>query len=738
MSGRFTLQAPNLSVVLPSLAGSLEADGVVGGTRVAPPLRATVAGSAEPCGAWRAKGVSADIDVDAARLDASHVSASLREVMHGARPLGELTLQGRGSLHGHALSLAVHGKTLEAELEAQGGWQAPRWAGSVTRLSLAPPRVGEWRLESPAALAWQRGDAMLGPACLVQERARLCLDVPRWNAASGAAELRARPAAGPGALNARPACPAVPMAGAALERAAGAWRGPRQATCRARPCALPGRRRAGGTAAKRVRVAGFSIDAERLRANAALALGQWLSAEGRLDAALAEQGAVVGELEAELPDIHWLEEFWPELGGSSGAAQLRASLRGPRDAARFDGTLRLASGTLMLPRFGTQLGQLEVAAQGVLGQPVTLRGEARLGSGTLSMDGEFHARDAAGPRAVMHLRGSELALVRLPDIEADAAPDLTMTLAPGLLGLDGQVTWSRVQILMPALPERAVATSSDVVLVNGGDAQGVAPPRPRWFVDTLAADLDLTLGDEVALAAAGLDAKLNGAVHWRKPRGEERGSGRGGLNVVDGHYKAYGQELKIQRGALIFDGAIDNPALEVRAIRADLEDVVAGVRVTSTLRMPKFALFAEPSMPDAEVLSYLVTGHALANASSGEAGVIARAALSLGADRAALVTSQLSNLFALDEFGINPGKTARTSSIVAGKRLTPKLAVRSEFNPFERVWTFFLNYKLTPRWSVEAQTGAGQGADLIYSVERDTLSGAEPLKRDPAPRPSSP
>jgi hypothetical protein len=37
--------------------------------------------------------------------------------------------------------------------------------------------------------------------------------------------------------------------------------------------------------------ASFSIDEERLRANATLALGQWLSAEGRLDAALAASGA---------------------------------------------------------------------------------------------------------------------------------------------------------------------------------------------------------------------------------------------------------------------------------------------------------------------------------------------------------------------------------------------------------------------------------------------------------------
>ena len=132
----------------------------------------------------------------------------------------------------------------------------------------------------------------------------------------------------------------------------------------------------------------------------------------------------------------------------------------------------------------------------------------------------------------------------------------------------GLVNWSRVQIHLPSLPERAVATSPDEVLGGGVDPASEAPrQRQRWFVDTLAADLDLTLGDEVELSAAGIDAKLNGAVHWNKPRGDTRGRGRGGLNIVGGHYKAYGQDLKIVRGALIFDGAIDNPALEVRAVR---------------------------------------------------------------------------------------------------------------------------------------------------------------------------
>ncbi|CAN0286689.1 unnamed protein product, partial [Phaeothamnion confervicola] len=418
-------------------------------------------------------------------------------------------------------------------------------------------------------------------------------------------------------------------ADARLSQQAGVWQGAGQAHVERGSL----RYRAAGHAEQNLPLhdaqAAFQLDGTNLRATLSASLAEWIRVQGTLAAGLDAQAPLRGELRADLADIRWLEEFVPDLAGSEGSARLKAMLRGAREAPVLDGELRLLSGSLLLPRFGTRLTALEVTASGAPDSRLALRGQAQVGAGSLTMTGEFIPRASGGPRAELKLRGAQLAVVRLPDIEADAAPDIDISLAPQGLDLAGRVSWSRVQIHLPSLPERAVATSPDEVVIDGAQgARDVLPPAP-WFVAKLAADVDFTLGDEVSLSAAGLDARLTGAVHWRKPRGEAPGRGHGGFNIVDGHYQAYGQDLKIQRGALIFDGAIDNPTLEVRAIRADL-DVTAGVRVTGTMRVPKFALFAEPSLPDAEVLAYLVTGHALANASPGAAGVIARAALRLG------------------------------------------------------------------------------------------------------------
>src|SRR3546814_3565330 len=55
---------------------------------------------------------------------------------------------------------------------------------------------------------------------------------------------------------------------------------------------------------------------------------------------------------------------------------------------------------------------------------------------------------------------------------------------------------------------------------------------------------------------------------------------RGEINLVDGHYKAYGQDLTIETGKLIFSGGpVTEPALEVRATRKPTEDVAVGLYV---------------------------------------------------------------------------------------------------------------------------------------------------------------
>jgi translocation and assembly module TamB len=133
-------------------------------------------------------------------------------------------------------------------------------------------------------------------------------------------------------------------------------------------------------------------------------------------------------------------------------------------------------------------------------------------------------------------------------------------------------------------------------------------------------------------------------------------------------------------------------------------------------------LYSEPAQSDADTLSWLITGRPISGASSEEAGLLAQAALSLGAEQSSILTNEIENLFRLDEFSVGAGSTVNDTSVSAAKRISPNLTFRSSFNPFNQLWSFLVNYRLTDHWSVQSESGISQGADIIYSIETNTFS----------------
>ncbi|MBN0189694.1 translocation/assembly module TamB domain-containing protein, partial [Pseudomonas aeruginosa] len=88
----------------------------------------------------------------------------------------------------------------------------------------------------------------------------------------------------------------------------------------------------------------------------------------------------------------------------------------------------------------------------------------------------------------------------------------------------------------------------------------------------------------------GLIAELAGHLHI----GDNLDT-RGELNLNKGRYRAYGQRLTIRRARLFFAGPIDQPYLDIEAIRR-VDDVVAGLRLTGSAEQPTSAVFSEPAM----------------------------------------------------------------------------------------------------------------------------------------------
>ena len=455
-------------------------------------------------------------------------------------------------------------------------------------------------------------------------------------------------------------------------------------------------------------------------------LGSWLSLDGNLRYGLDAAQALDGSLRLAAAELAWVEEFVPELAGTRGAALLEATLAGTRAQPRVALDARLREGAITLPASGMRISRLELAARSAADRVLTVHGALGDDQHAVELDGRVALDPQADWPGRVRVHGEHLGVVRLPDVEADVSPDLVLDFSTRHADLSGKLTLPRVIVALSTLPPSAIAVSPDEVIVGAAAPADDVPPPVDFFTNAVTGDVELVLGDEVRIDAAGLDARLAGGVRWTKQRGDRIGRGSGRVSIASGRYEAYGQELSVERGHLIFAGPIDSPELDVRAVRPDV-GVVAGLLVSGNVRAPRFELFSEPPMPDAEILAWIVTGHGLDSASSGEASVITSAALSLGAERASMVTSQVRDAFGLDEFGIDTGETTRDTAITAGKRLTPKLSVRSEFNPFDRLMSFFLNYKLTPSWSVEAESGVRQGADLIYSIEREELLPEDPL-----------
>ena len=165
------------------------------------------------------------------------------------------------------------------------------------------------------------------------------------------------------------------------------------------------------------------------------------------------------------------------------------------------------------------------------------------------------------------------------------------------------------------MPKSGPQTLSDDVFIQG---------RSEVSGPGLPVDMQITanLGDRFYVNAEGLKARLDGGLRLVMQDGVggsgQRRSGRrlsatGTIQAVDGTYRAYGQDLSIERGVVNFQGPLDNPGLNVRAIRKGVA-VEAGVAITGTAQRPKVTLVSEPAVPDSEKLSWMILGRGTGSA----------------------------------------------------------------------------------------------------------------------------
>ena len=725
LSGEFSAQLRDLAQLAPGLQGRLDASGHLSGGGPQAQLDLTLSGDELLFDSWRAHHISGALELyaDSGRPARGRLEAD--SVVAAGTDLGRLAAVLEGTADDHELSVSVNGSEVVVNLDLAGRWRDSGWHGALTAADVAV--AGEtWSLHRPLAIDYAGGMLNSTAGCLVNGEARLCVDALSYDGVSGGADIRVQEfplAAGRSYMPTTVNVDGTLQAEASLQLIAGELTG----TGSLRLNAGEIHYRPEGRKAQRLPVehllAHFELDAGHLDLDIDARADKWLSLSARVGLGRQQPQPMRAEIDLKLESLEWLEEWVPDLAGSRGRATLTAHMGGELMRPRGEIRLSLDDAAVVSPRTGLVIDGLTLSVRSQGDGMVGLAGTISAVGDTLELSGDLALDSAAGWPGTLEFKSPKFPLLRLPQADVDISPQLSVAFSSSLITLSGVLEVPRAAISLRAFPEGAMAVSEDeVVIAPAGAGDGVSATRKgdNFIACCVTGNLDLRLGDEVHVSGMGMQAGLTGALNISKREDEFPGSARGRVSIRTGVYKAYGQSMKIERGHLIFSGPVDSPDLDVRAVRPGV-DVVAGVLVSGNVRAPRFELFSEPAMPDSDVIAYIITGRALRDASSGEAGLIAGAALSLGAEQSSMVTGQLRDAFGLDDFSIGTGEAARETSLSAGKRLTPRLSVRSEFNPFDEIWALFVNYQLTDTWSVEAESGERQGADLIYSIERDTL-----------------
>ncbi|MET3704238.1 autotransporter assembly complex protein TamB [Citrobacter sp. UYEF32] len=715
------IDAPGLDNALPGLGGTAKGLVNIRGTVDAPQVMADITASNLRWQALRVARVLVKGDVKSTDQLAGTMDVRVERLSQPGVNISLATLAAKGSEKQHELELRVQGEPVAGQLKLAGSFDRneQRWKGTLSDTRFTTP-VGPVALNREIALDYrnQEQKISIGPHCWTNPNAELCVPQTIDAGAQGRAVVN---------LNRFDLAMLKPFMPDTTQ-ASGTFSGKADVSWDASKEGLPqGEVTLSGRNVKVTQVvndAPLPVAFETLNLNAKLQNNRadlgWLI---RLN----NNGQFDGQVQITDPQGR------RNLGGNVNIRNFSLAManaiftRGEKAAGTLNANLRLG-GNLQSPQlFGQmQLNGVDVEgnfmpfdmqpsqlAMNFNGTTSTLQGVVRTQRGQINLSGDADWSQINNWRARVAAQGNKVRITVPPMVRLDVSPDLVFEATPTLFTLDGRVDVPWARIVVHDLPESAVGTSSDEVMLNAD----LKPEKPKSAAIPINSNLIVHVGNNVRMDAFGLKARLTGDL---KVTQDQQGLGLNGqINIPEGRYHAYGQDLIVRKGELIFSGPVDQPLLNIEAIRnpdATENDVTAGVRITGTADEPKAEIFSDPAMSQQEALSYLLRGQGLESGQSDSAAMTS-ALVGLGVAQSGQVVGKIGETFGVSNLALDTEGVGDSSQVVVSGYVLPGLQVKYGVGIFDSLATLTLRYRLMPKLYLEAVSGLDQALDLLYQFE---------------------
>ena len=718
---RWSLDAPDLSQALPYGGGVLHARGLIDGPSSAPRIQATVRGESLMVGNDHVRRLVADADVRTASGPLT-LDLDAGGVLLGTHRIDHLAVRSRGSRARNTITLSSTTAGDSLQLALAGALRPHEWRGALRTLDLHSRDAGTWTLAAPAPLALSRVDGVaLRHLCWRSGGAEVCAATLDWQP-SGPFRVDATLTRMPLELARFWMPPDVmahgPMDGRILiERST---RGALGADVRLMPG--PGTLSFPGEARR------DSVPFDRGQLTASTAGGQIAArakltfpTQGTIDADLrvpaqaglpAARRPLGGTVRLHLRDLLLLEAVQTELQHPHGTLDADLGLGGTVGHPALAGTARLRGGSADVPRMGIHATSMTADMTGNRGGGLSLDLSAQSGPGTVTIRGRGQLA-AWPPAGTITVKGNNVQVMGTPDVTLFANPDLTAKLGGGGGDVTGQIAFPRGDVTLRRRTQAAlVLPSSDVVIVGAAASADTAQPLD------LHSRVRIAVGPDLMVHAYGFTGKPVGSIEAEDRRGHPT-TATGQFDMRDGVYRAYSQNLTIERGRLFFAGGpITDPGVDFRATRTAKDGTVAILQVRGSAAQPDMTVTSRPPLPQREALSYLVLGRKPQTGSAEQGRILDDARNALGIGGGNLVAGRLGAAMGLNTAQLSTQGSVQETALSLGKYLSPRLYVQYGVGLFSPVNTLRMRYIVNRMLTLQVESAEENRAELLYNAER--------------------
>lgn len=439
------------------------------------------------------------------------------------------------------------------------------------------------------------------------------------------------------------------------------------------------------------------------------------------DLSLDSDQALGGNLQLAFDDLGWVEALTPLVSAVNGELQGRIDVGGNIEQPVLATDIELSEVNLNVPSAGLAISDMYASVQSEDSRQFSINLGLSSGEGELEVIGSLTDPFLDSRELSLEINGDDVSVANLDVLSATASPHITVLANQQAIDISGELLIPMVDLTVVALPESAVDVSRDAVIVT--------QPEERTVDNTALAEtsslagiplttsLVVRLGDNVNISGFGLNARLEGELDITQ-RAEATPLAYGELGLASGELEIYGRTLFIEQGKLLFMGSVDNPALDIRAIR-EVEDMRVGVQINGTARNMRSTLFSTPTLPEGDILAVMITGRPIAEIGSEQDGnALIGAATSLGIRQTDGIVNQIQSQLGLDALSINSSGDTSDSSLMLGKYITPRIFIRYAVGLFETENSLAIDYTMTDRIKLQATSGESQSIDVTYTVEQ--------------------